>query len=193
MKPVQAAEPVAGGSREAPHCPRQTLESTFAGKPECSQSVIQIILPLGKSTLDRVVFSHHPEHREEREGGSQQMASGKAICPAQGSGSLAGGTLPTLTCLPPLGATRGCMDRLAGTSSRTEPQTLASHWMGPWGNPGLLPSQRGNTHALDAPEEKPAFPKSWRQKRKSQRSLSIPCPPGTSSVSHCPGLGSAWF
>lgn len=76
---------------------------------------------------------------EERGGGSQQMASGKATCPVQDSGSLAGGMLPTLPCPPPPGATRECLDGRAGLSFRTEPQTLASHWMGPWGSPGLLP------------------------------------------------------
>lgn len=81
------------------------------------------------------------------------MARGKAICPVQDSGSLAGGTLPTLPCLPPLGAIRGCMDRLAGTSSRTEPQTLASHWMGPWGSPGMLPAG-GGTRTLWTPLKK---------------------------------------
>lgn len=108
---------------------------TFAGKPECPRSVSQSCLPLGKSTLDREVFSHRPEVQGGEGGGSQQTASGKAICPMWDSGSLAGGMLPTLTGLPPPGAIRGCMGRLAGTSSRPEPQTLAGHWMGPWGKP----------------------------------------------------------
>lgn len=155
--------------------------STFAGKPECSRPVIQTCLPLGKSTLDREVFPTALKCREEREGGSQLMASGKAICPVQDLGSLAGGTLPTLTRLPPPGAIGGCWHLLQDQTPNSC-QSLD----GSLGRPWAASSRREDTHALDAPEEKPAFPKSWGQRRKSQRSRH------QLRVS-LPRSGSAWF
>lgn len=60
-KAAQAAEPVACGRQGGPTLSPSRHLSTFAGKPKCSRPVVQTCLPLGKSTLDREVFSHSPE------------------------------------------------------------------------------------------------------------------------------------